>query len=222
MELSSITWFLEISSIILHQVSDELLGISYFHYIFFFFLSFFFYLIIKTSKCKCLVKVLYTLSIFMPSSLKTKVKMCWSLLYKINWKEMRACYSKLLLKIKVQQDNIDWLSITSQCTAKIWKLWGNLLCSHSCESIHVFLMSECANHVKCAIFFFLIFKIAHETHYILHVSLEIKRSVLEIIERWSLSLLCFNKRVCSFKLLLWNVPFLSSYLSKSPYLLNLS
>lgn len=138
---------------------------------------------------------------------------------------MRACYSKLLLKIKVQQDNIDWFSITSQCTAKIWKLWGNLFYNHSCESIHVFLMSECANHVKCAFFFteifnFLIFKIAPETHYILHISLETKKSMLEIIERWSLSLFCFNKRVYSSKILLWNVPSLSYYLSKSPFLLN--
>lgn len=83
------------------------------------------------------MKVLYTLSIFMPSLLKTKVKMHWFLLYKINWKEMIASYRKLLLKTKLQQDNIVCFSITSQYTAKIWKLWGNLLCNHSCESIHV-------------------------------------------------------------------------------------
>lgn len=61
-------------------------------YICLFFILLFFFLAIKISTCKCLVKILYTLSVFMHPSLKTKVKIYWSLLCRVNWNEMRTIY----------------------------------------------------------------------------------------------------------------------------------
>lgn len=142
MELSSNLVVRATINYILPDIWWDLRNIIFILYFLVFFL--FFYLVIKTSMCKCLEKMLCTLSIFMNPSLKTKVKMNWFLLYKINWKEMRAIYNRQIAAEEQSAAGQYWsiLYNFSMYSRNKNNYVVNLVFNHRYKYIHAFLISQ--------------------------------------------------------------------------------